>query len=54
MFHNPEMKVGGKPYWIITWYQKGLIYVIDLLAENGKCKIHGTKIFVSLAIIVNR
>ena len=54
MFHNREIKFGGKPYWIITWHQKGLIYVIDLLTENGKCKNHGTTIFVSLATVVNR
>ena len=35
IFHNPEIKVGGKPLWIKTWYQKGLLYVNDLLAENG-------------------
>ena len=34
-FHNPEIKVGGKPLWIKTWYQKKLLYVNDLLAENG-------------------
>ena len=35
IFHNPEIKVGGKPLWIKTWYQKGLLYVNDLFAENG-------------------
>ena len=35
IFNNHEIKVGNNPVWIKSWYKKGVIYINDLVRENG-------------------
>ena len=35
IFYNYEIKVGNNPVWIKNWYKKGVIYINDLVRENG-------------------
>ena len=35
IFNNHEIKVANNPVWIKSWYKKGVIYINDLVRENG-------------------
>ena len=36
VFYNKEIKVGNTPVWKTNWYKIGIMYINDLIAENGE------------------
>ena len=36
LFNNKAILIGGKPFFVLEWFSKGIICIKDLLDENGK------------------
>ena len=36
LFNNKAILTGGKPFFLREWFSKGIIYIKDLLNENGQ------------------
>ena len=36
LFNNREILIDGKPFFIQEWFSKGVIFISDLLNEQGQ------------------
>ena len=36
LFNNKAILIGGRPFFLREWFSKGIIYIKDLLTENGQ------------------
>ena len=36
LFNNKDILVGGRPVYFHEWFKRGVVFISDLLNENGK------------------
>ena len=48
LFNNKDILVGGRPVYIHEWFKREVVFVNDLLNENGKFLIRMSDKFSSL------